>query len=40
MDMFADTGLWIQYLWSLDIFSELPWQEENKITATAETRHS
>lgn len=40
MDMFADTGLWIQYLWSLDIFSELLWQEENKVIATAVTRQS
>lgn len=40
MDMFADTGLWIQYLWSLVIFSELLWQEENKVTATAVTRQS
>lgn len=40
MGMFADIGLWIQYLWSLEIFSELLWQEENKITATSEARQS
>lgn len=39
-DMFFDIVIWYNIYCLLMFFSELLWREENKITATAETRQS